>query len=128
MAGRPKAIIDWEKVGKLLQAGCSVIGIAEQLGIERDTLYKRCKADLKCDFSTFAQQKKAHGDDLLHAKQFELAMKGDRTMLVWLGKQRLNQSDKAQHEHTGKDGEALIPKIVVEVIHDRNAADNKDKD
>ena len=32
----------------------------------------------------------------LRAKQFELAMRGNPTMLVWLGKQELGQSDRQQ--------------------------------
>ena len=41
----------------------------------------------------------------LRAKQFELAMRGNPTMLVWLGKQELGQTDRQQvsghfeHEH-----------------------------
>ena len=41
----------------------------------------------------------------LRAKQFELAMLGNPTMLIWLGKQELGQTDRQQlsgyfeHEH-----------------------------
>ena len=41
----------------------------------------------------------------LRAKQFELAMRGNPTMLVWLGKLELGQTDRQQfsghfeHEH-----------------------------
>lgn len=105
MAGRPKAQIDWLKVGQMLEAGCTVEGIAETIGVEKTTLYKRCETDNKINFSTFSQQKRAKGDDLLRAKQFQLAMSGDKTMLVWLGKQRLGQTDKAE---TKTDGETKV--------------------
>jgi len=94
--GRPKADIDWNQVGKLLEAGGSAVGIAASIGIIEDTLYNRCKTDLKMDFSAFSQQKKAKGDELLRTKQFQVAMTGDKTMLIWLGKQRLGQSDKME--------------------------------
>lgn len=112
MAGRPKALIDWLTVGKMLEADCTAVGIAEQLGISVDTLYKRCKSDNKVDFSAFAQQKKAKGDDLLKVKQYSLAMNGNVTMLIWLGKQRLGQSDKQQV--TGDSGGPLTLKVIYE--------------
>lgn len=100
---RPKANINWDEVGKMLEAGCSGVGIAASIGVDEGTLRKRCEKDLKCSFSEFAQQKKSKGDDLLRAKQFALAMKGDKTLLIWLGKQRLGQTDRQdqKHEHSG---------------------------
>jgi hypothetical protein len=103
-AGRPKAIIDWDKVGKMLEAGATAEGIAATIGCDRDTLYNRCKSDLNQDFSAFSQERKAKGDELLRAKQFQVAMSGDKTMLVWLGKNRLKQTDKHAIEHTGAGG------------------------
>ena len=49
---------------------------------------------------------KDKGKMSLRRKQYELAMAGDKTMLIWLGKQLLGQVDK--------DGDAL--KIVVEHV------------
>jgi hypothetical protein len=102
--GRPKVDIDWAKVGQMCEAGATAEGIAATLGCDRDTLYIRCKKDLNLDYSAFSQQKRSKGDDLLRVKQFQKAMSGDNTMMIWLGKQRLNQSDKSQTELTGKDG------------------------
>ena len=115
-AGRPKADIDWQQVGKLLEAGATAEGIAATIGIDRGSLYKRCVTDNKCDFSTFSQEKKAKGDELLRTAQFKTAMAGNVTMQIWLGKQRLEQRDK--NEITGKDGGALETKIVVEYLDD----------
>lgn len=71
------------------------MGIAATIGVDEGTLRKRCEADNNCSFSEFSQQKRAKGDELLRSKQFQVAMAGDKTMLIWLGKQRLNQSDKS---------------------------------
>jgi hypothetical protein len=100
---RPKVQIDWDRVGQMLEAGCSGVGIAGVLGIDEATLRKRCPKDLKISFSEFAQQKKAKGDDLLRLKQFDMAMKGDKTLLIWLGKQRLEQAERQDQklEHSG---------------------------
>ena len=93
-AGRPEAKIDWNQVDQLLEAGCLTTEIAAYLGICRDTLYKRCQHDKKIEFSAYSQEKKARGESLLRAKQFQVAMEGDKTMLVWLGKNRIGQADK----------------------------------
>lgn len=103
-AGRPKAIIDWRYVGQMLEAGATAEGIAATIGCDRDTLYNRCKTDNNQDFSAFSQEKKAKGDELLRTAQFKNAMSGNVTMQIWLGKQRLGQTDKTQSEITGKDG------------------------
>lgn len=99
--GRPKVTIDWNQVGKMLEAGATAEGVAATIGCDRDTLYNRCKTDLKSDYSAFSQEKKAKGNELLRTKQFQVAMSGDKTMLIWLGKQRLGQVDKQQTEISG---------------------------
>jgi hypothetical protein len=92
--GRPKVKIDWDEVGEMLRCGADVRSIAVSLGISPDTLYVRSKRDNKLDFSAFSQQKRAAGNDLLRRKQFEIAMSGNVSMLIWLGKNRLGQTDK----------------------------------
>jgi hypothetical protein len=94
-AGRPEAVIDWNKVTKYLQAQCDSVGIAGLLGISVDTLYNRCKTDNNMEYSAFTAQKKGEGRELLRGKQYQVAMEGDKTMLVWLGKQYLEQKDKS---------------------------------
>lgn len=93
---RKKINIDWKKVDRMLEAGCTGTEVAASLGIHPDTLYLRCEADHKVGFSDYSANKRASGDRMLKVKQMELAMKGDKTMLVWLGKQRLNQSNKLE--------------------------------
>lgn len=105
---RPQINIDWEKVGKMVEADCTATGIAAVLGCDRDTLYTRCKRDLKMDFTAFCQQRRAKGDDLLRMKQYQTAMSGNVVMQIWLGKQRLGQRDKAEVEQSG------MQKIIIE--------------
>ncbi len=98
--GRPKADINWHYVAEMCEAGGNGVGIAATLGIDEGTLRKRCETDNKCTFSEFSQLKKAKGDELLKCKQFEVAMSGDKTMLIWLGKQRLGQAEKQEIAHS----------------------------
>ena len=97
---RSATVIDWKAVDRLLQAGCNGVQIAARFGIHPETLYDNCKRDHKSDFSAYAAQKREHGETLLHEQQFLLAMKGDKTMLIWLGKQRLGQREKADTDIT----------------------------
>lgn len=101
--GRPKFDIDWNKVDRYLQAQCDGVAIASLLGIHPDTLYLRCEQDKKMGFSKYSAIKKSEGVELLRAKQFSVAMDGDRTMLVWLGKQYLNQKDRSNNININTD-------------------------
>lgn len=108
---RPKAQIDWNKAGRLLEAGCDGTEVAAAFGIHPDTLYKACERDNKMGFSAYLATKRASGDRLLRVKQFEIAMTGDKTMLVWLGKQRLGQKETAAIDHTTGGEPFNIPPV-----------------
>ena len=98
MAGRKRINIDWKRVDKLLEAGCSGTEICSALGISYDTLTRACKRDQKAEIADYSRQKRETGDSILRVAQFKSATSGNTTMLIWLGKQRLNQSDKSQSE------------------------------
>jgi hypothetical protein len=94
--GRPNLSIDWEEVDRHLEAGCSGAEVASIVGVSPDTLYRRCQTERGANFSVILQQKKAKGEAMLKVRQFSEAMKGDRSMLIWLGKQRLGQRDRQE--------------------------------
>ncbi len=95
-AGRKKVEIDWKKVDNSLRAGSNGVQVAAMLGVHPDTLYNKCKEVKKMDFSAYQQQKRQEGNDKLFDLQYKLAESGDRGMLIWLGKNRLDQSDKKE--------------------------------
>jgi hypothetical protein len=99
--GSVRKKIDWNEVGEYLKAQCSGVEIASMLGIHENTLYNHCKEDLQMDFVAFSQQKKSEGKQSLKKKQYDVAMSGDKTMLVWLGKQLLEQTDTQKIKHEG---------------------------
>ena len=105
---RPKTEIDWGKVDKYLQAQCDGSGIAGLLGIHPNTLYRLCEEKYKMSFSAYSAQKRGEGKELLRAKQSQLAMEGDKTMLVWLGKQYLEQKEKADSNVTIQERPPII--------------------
>lgn len=94
--GAPKAKIDWKVVGDMLAAGCRGTEVAASIGIAPYTLYERCSEDKGILFTHFAQECREKGNSMLHAAQFKNAMKGNTSMQIWLGKQRLGQRDKEE--------------------------------
>lgn len=93
---RPEKPIDWKLVDRLLIAGCMGTEIAAHFDMHPNTFYDRVQAEYGIGFTEYSSQKKQKGESLLRSKQFDTAMSGDKTMLIWLGKQRLGQ--KEHHE------------------------------
>lgn len=84
----PKKLdIDPNQVQLLASAFCTNEEIAAKLGCSPDTLTRRFADSLK--------RGRDSAKASLRAKQFQLAMKGNVTLLIWLGKQHLGQRDKA---------------------------------
>ncbi len=99
--------IDWNRVEKLLMAGCSGVEIASYLGIHHDTLYDACQREKDVAFSVFSVGFRQKGDSLLREAQYNVALGDetrdiapDKSMLIWLGKNRLEQSDKQDIKQT----------------------------
>lgn len=95
MVVRPLKPIDWDKVDNLLRAGCEGTEIAPHFDLHEDTFYRRCQAEKGVGFTAYRASKRREGDSLLKAKQYEKAMTGDNTLLIWLGKTRLKQTENA---------------------------------
>lgn len=57
------------------------------------------------------QQKRAKGESILRAHQYAKALgltdKGDNTLLIWLGKQRLEQRENIEKKQTEAEKEKL---------------------
>lgn len=83
--GRPPKKVDARKVKKLAGFGLSLAEIAAVMDVSHDTIERRFKDALK------AGRERRNGS--LRRKQYEVAMTGNATMLIWLGKQHLEQSD-----------------------------------
>lgn len=120
--GRPPAEIDWEMVDNFLKAHCDGVGIASYFGVHPNTLYRLCIERYKISFDDYKRQKQTEGKELLRAKQYATAMAGDKTMLVWLGKQYLEQKDK--YDHT-TDGEKLTYTDPFAKMRENNGINDK---
>jgi AraC-like DNA-binding protein len=124
--GRPELIIDWEQVENLCRCQCTEKEISSQLGISVDTLQRAIQREKGCGFADYFAEKRQKGFVSLRTKQFSLAMTGDKTMLVWLGKQYLNQRDKS--ESSGPNGGPILvefkatslAELAAEILQERN--------
>ena len=92
--GRPKIEIDWTEFNKLCGLQCSLEEIAGWFNCSVDTIENRVKEVHGITFSEYFAQKRSSGKISLRRKQYEAAMAGNPTLLIWLGKQYLGQSDK----------------------------------
>lgn len=97
--GRPLKKIDWEKVDKMLEAGCLGTEIAGYFNMHSDTFYDRLRIEKGVGFSEYRDRKHQKRNSLLRMKQFQQAMTGNTSLLIWLGKQHLEQADEHKHAH-----------------------------
>jgi sulfur transfer protein SufE len=101
---RPRKAVDKVKLKQLAGLGLSSAEMAAVLDCSKDTLERRYRQDME----TGRQLRNAS----LRRKQYEVAVAGNPTMLIWLGKQFLAQKD--QVEHSGEiDG--TIHHVVVDI-------------
>lgn len=91
---RPNVIIDWNEVDKLLDIGCKGTDIADALGICSETLYLKTAKEKGVSFSAYYQRRRAnYYKKNLRQAQYDAATKGSVPMLIWLGKQDLDQKE-----------------------------------
>lgn len=101
--GRQRVVIDPLRLAELVRIGCKDNEIAEAFGVTEAVLQRR--------FRSVLTKKRGEIRASLRAKQVDLALAGDRTMLIWLGKNMIGQTDKAD---VTSGGEAL--KVIIERI------------
>ena len=98
--GRPKESysveIDWAVVDRLLSIQCTQVEIAGVMGCKTDTLFARCKADHGIAWKEYANPRMEAGKASLRRLQHKKAQSGDGRMLIFLGKNYLNQADKRE--------------------------------
>lgn len=111
---RPLAQIDWDQVDKMCAIHCTGEEQAAVLGVDYDTLNRACQREYEVSFAEYFKQKASNGKMSLRRKQFTAAMDGNTTMLVWLGKNWLGQTDQIEPE--AQD----LPPIVIERASEAN--------
>lgn len=114
--GRPKKEIDLDDFEKLCRMQCTEQEIADFFDMTRDTLIERIKENYEGQsFSTVFIKFANEGKISLRRVQFQKALSGNVPMLIWLGKQVLNQKDKTEQEVLF-DGDFNVNSVVGEHI------------
>jgi hypothetical protein len=125
----------WDRIDTWLKKGVEGTGCAERLGVHPDTFYNfgiKCnkwgKGKDLLDFSAYKALKREVGNQNLHERQYDMAMgiyskdlgqfvlQPNTTMLVWLGKQRLGQTDKNDVTTKGNEIKVDNAPVTVQII------------
>ena len=115
--GRPKIEIDFEKVDALCAVFCNckeIVSVLNSFDINcsYDTVERRVKEQFGVTFAEYVEQKQmAFAKPKLRKAQFDCALGGNATMLIWLGKQYLGQTEKQEINFTGDMSAEISAKI-----------------
>ena len=119
----PRVPINWVDFDKLCAMQCTVLEIAEWFNCSEETIKRAVKRAKHMTFEQYAAAKRTQGHIALRRRQFEVANKGNVTMLIWLGKQWLGQRDKT--ETTTRD--LSLEEILREVAPAKDAPSEADE-
>jgi hypothetical protein len=86
--GRPRKEIDEVQVIKLAQLGCTSDEIGDIVGLDGSNIRRR--------YGSLLKAVKSEAKSAIRRAQPQKAMNGDTTMLIWLGKNWLKQSDSGE--------------------------------
>lgn len=92
--GPKKIKVNWEEFDKLCYLQCTLREIASWFDCSEDTIERRCVEEKSMKFADYYREKACKGKISLRRSQFQVASNGNVSMLIWLGKQYLGQSDK----------------------------------
>ena len=106
--GPNQKVVDPDEVYRLSGIGCTMEEMAHFFGIDRETL--------KYNFLPYIQRANSELYMRLRTKQIEVALDGNPTMLIWLGKNMLGQSDNP----TNTDANKILPWTDGEVNKDES--------
>ena len=106
---RPRIEISLAKIRNFAANMHTLAGIAARLGVSHDTLQERLKEP---EFRRAYEEGREMCCAEIRDLQMQAARAGNITMLIWLGKQMLGQTDAVQTRLTGADGAPFQIEIV----------------
>jgi hypothetical protein len=83
--GENQTVIAPEEITKLARLGCSIEEMSDWFQVPRETI--------KYNFSDLIAKGRSETKQSLRRAQIALALKGNATMLIWLGKNMLGQQE-----------------------------------
>ena len=112
---RPVIKINWEDFDKLCHIQCTQEEIASFFDCSIDTVARAVKREKKMGYAEYFKRKSEGGKISLRRQQFQAAQKGNITMLIFLGKQYLGQSDKIEQRQNSHVEVTSKNQIVEEI-------------
>ena len=115
--GRKRIEVDFKKIDALCAVFCNCKEIVSVLNsfdinVSYDTVERRVKEQFNMTFAEYVDQKQmAFAKPKLRKAQFDCALGGNATMLIWLGKQYLGQMEKQEINFTGDMSADISAKI-----------------
>lgn len=114
VGGRPRKEIDFDQFEKLCLIQCTKEEICAYFDIDDVTLDTRLEEHYQKGFSEIFKRKRGKGKVSLRRKQYQTALAGNVTMLIWLGKNYLDQTDKIKEEVKHELPDAVEVKFKIE--------------
>lgn len=96
--GDNKTVVPPDEVYKLARLGCTLEEISDWFGVPRETL--------KYNFNDLLLKARSETRQSLRRAQIKLALQGNAAMLIWLGKNMLQQGDQGP---VGSDQDNILP-------------------
>ena len=113
--GRPRKEIDWTQLDSLVMLNASLTFCAERqllkwgeqpnfktIKAAMEIIERRIEENYRITFTEYKEQRKDPVRMKLLQKQIDIALNGNVTMLIWLGKQMMGQSDKIDQNLRGQ--------------------------
>jgi|TARA_R110000868_G_scaffold141154_2_gene357410 hypothetical protein len=110
---RPIKPINAEQVERMASVGCTVEEIALVMECNKKTLERR--------FVAVLEKGRARLRSGLRHKQVQMALAGDKTMLVWLGKQLLGQRDRMDSDINQRTEIVTIERMKPRTTNDQQS-------
>lgn len=116
--GTPAVPIDWKTVQGMCNIMCTQEEIASVIGVHINTLNNRCKDEHGMTFQEYFDRNSNVGRESIRRAQYRLGVENlNPTMLIWLGKQFLNQTEKTDNTHR------IEPPIIIDDITEDDVID-----
>ena len=115
--GRKRIEIDFKKIDALCAVFCNckeIVSVLNSFDVNcsYDTVERRVKEQFGVTFAEYVEQKQmAFAKPKLRKAQLDCALGGNATMLIWLGKQYLGQTEKQEINFTGDMSADVSAKI-----------------
>jgi hypothetical protein len=123
---KPMTDKEFDQLVNMIRIQCTRDEICDVLNMSDTTLNRRIKErgiDGVTNFEALYKKHQGEGKASLRRAQWKAAQEGNPTMLVWLGKQMLGQTDKRETDHTSSDG-SMTPTAIVFQSPDLDESDS----